>query len=197
MSSNDAKKRKAAFDKKCAANKRAAKRLKRRLDEKEKLAYFKECFDAKDFIECNRLLEGNQNRMIDYLNESFISSALEFPDHAQWKWLFHNGVNGSERYRSSGGSWSMLMQAAEDGNLKVCELVLEYFPDTINERSYGQNNFTALMFAARENHLELCVLLVEKGANIHIESTTDSTALDIARDTDAFNVVAYLESLIK
>ena len=196
MSSNDSKKRKAAFDKKCAANKKTAKRLRTRMDNKTKLAYFKECFGAKDFKECDRLLEGNQNRMIDYLSEAFISRVIETPDIDNWGWLFEHSIDANARFRAvNAKSWTMLMQAAEVGDLNLCELVLDNCPSTINERNHGNDKWTALMYAARGNHPELCKLLVEKGANIHIESTTDRTALDIARGNDAVDVVAYFESL--
>jgi hypothetical protein len=196
MSSNDSKKRKAAFDEKCAANKKTAKCLRTRMDNKTKLAYFKECFKAKDFKECDRLCKENKGRVIDYLSESFISRAIETPDIDKWGWLFEHGVDANARFRTlNGKSWTMLMQAAEVGDLNLCELVLDNCPSTINERNHGNDKWTALMFAARENNQELCKLLVEKGANIHIESTTDSTALDIARDNNAFDVVAYFESL--
>jgi len=43
-----------------------------------------------------------------------------------------------------------------------------------------RNNWTPLMYAAREGHMKTCVLLLEKGADISIESNIGWTAFELA-----------------
>ncbi len=51
------------------------------------------------------------------------------------------------------------------------------------------------MFASEYGHLEVVKYLIEKGADINVKNNEGNTSLDIAREADFIEVVAYLESL--
>lgn len=190
------RKRKRTLERELADNDIRASRLKRRLDKDAKKEYFKECFNEKQFKACNRLIDEDADRRIDYLNQRFISDVVGHPEFDKWNWLLNHGVSADARHRDSGGaSTTMLMEAAERGDVKVCELILVSCPETINERSQGLSDWTALMYAASNDNLETCKLLVNSGANIDIESSNNKTALEIARSNNASETVEYLESV--
>ena len=61
----------------------------------------------------------------------------------------------------------------------------------INERS--KEGFTALMYAARNNHLAAAKHLVKLGADVHIENNEGSTAYDIAVRFKCIDVAYFLD----
>ncbi|XP_077203843.1 NAD-capped RNA hydrolase NUDT12 [Paroedura picta] len=56
--------------------------------------------------------------------------------------------------------------------------LLSHFPSLINEAA--ENGWTALMYAARNGHLEIVQALLEKGCNRSATNKSNQTALDIA-----------------
>lgn len=197
MSLPDSKKRKVELDANRAANKKAAKRLRTSLDNDSLLGYFEACFKAKDFKECTRLLDENDNDMIDYLNNDFINAAAHSPDFDEWVLLLKHCPDANARYHDgTGKSWSVLTQAAVDGNSRVCLLLLQHGA-RVNDRSQGGYARTALMYAAAAGHLDVCRVLVVEGANVNIEDVNGKTAADQAHAQNDGTVWNYLDKLMK
>ena len=61
----------------------------------------------------------------------------------------------------------------------------------------GSNGETPLMIAARQGSLDVCKALVDARADVHLQSGTGWTALDLARALDQPAIVAFLEGAIK
>ena len=55
---------------------------------------------------------------------------------------------------------------------------------------------TPLFYAAREGHLEMCKMLVEKGANISHSDSDNKTAVQYARKFNKTEVLEYLTNQI-
>ena len=85
-----------------------------------------------------------------------------------------------------------LMLVSANGDLvRVIELL--NFGADVNVRS--NNNSTALMFAARNNYLDIVKLLVKNGADINAKNDKGSTAISIANAYGHQSVVEYLNAL--
>ena len=72
-----------------------------------------------------------------------------------------------------------LMLAASEGQEKVLLYLIQQGADVYRKK--GKTGDTALHFAARSNHIQCGILLVEAGANITLGNKFSGTPLDLAR----------------
>mmetsp|Transcript_1566 Transcript_1566/g.3697 ORF Transcript_1566/g.3697 Transcript_1566/m.3697 type:complete len:162 (+) Transcript_1566:46-531(+) len=97
----------------------------------------------------------------------------------------HNHILGgrSQALASScsGGASSSqsLLRAAREGNVRGCEDALESGAD-VNWKDEDFFNYTALHLAAGAGHVEVCRLLLKRGAEIDPRSTSGETPLIMA-----------------
>ena len=87
---------------------------------------------------------------------------------------------------------SDLMLASAEGDLQRSKDLVAYGAN-VNATSY--NGSTALMYAARNNHLSIVKLLIENGADKEIENEKKSTALSLSQTYNSNEVNEYLKSL--
>ena len=87
-------------------------------------------------------------------------------------------------------------------NTDISRCCLSSSPSSIprNKRSlldgYDDNGFTPLLLAISGGHLEICVLLVEAGADINLpHQTSKQTPLLVAIDQSNEEIVSYLLSI--
>jgi hypothetical protein len=84
-----------------------------------------------------------------------------------------------------------LMRGAADGDVgRVCEL-LDYAAVDINARS--EAGATALVYAARNGHVEIVDLLLAHGARLDVKTAKGASALSIARQFGHDDIAAKLE----
>jgi ankyrin repeat protein len=84
------------------------------------------------------------------------------------------------------------MLASAEGDLQRSKDLVAYGAN-VNATSY--NGSTALMYAARNNHLSIVKLLIENGADKEIENEKKSTALSLSQTYNSNEVNEYLKSL--
>ncbi|XP_076083709.1 uncharacterized protein LOC143054574 [Mytilus galloprovincialis] len=75
------------------------------------------------------------------------------------------------------GGYTALMEAASEGHVEVCQLLLE---NRCNKDITNDGGWTALMFAASGGHVEVSRLLLENRCNKDITNDTGYTALMLA-----------------
>ena len=85
-----------------------------------------------------------------------------------------------------------LMTASANGDLNRARELLNFQPAAINRKSLIGS--TALMYAARNNHVEVVDLLLQFGADVSIKSHKGSTALSIAKRFGHEAVISSIES---
>jgi len=85
--------------------------------------------------------------------------------------LLERGAN--VHARSSGG-WDALMYVSANGHIAVCTVLLDRGADPDSNDQY----FSALSRAARFDHLQLCLLLISRRANLML-ALTEGTALAV------------------
>ncbi len=86
-----------------------------------------------------------------------------------------------------------LIEAAQNGDLPTVKKCLEAGVNIdvpSQDSQYGQN---ALHSAAREGHLGVVQYLIASGAKTDVRDSRDQTPLDLARDYEQNEVIAYLE----
>jgi hypothetical protein len=69
--------------------------------------------------------------------------------------------------------WDPIMIASQFGHYNMVKLLLDRGAD----QNSGNNYFTALGQAAIYNHIEVCILLISRGANLITKLWEDDTAL--------------------
>ena len=84
-----------------------------------------------------------------------------------------------------------IFYAAQNGHIKVCELLLKQKADP-NVSVSGRFGGTPLSLAARKGNLELVELLIENGAKINYRGKADYPPLFEAVKKGKYNVVLYL-----
>ncbi len=101
------------------------------------------------------------------------------------KYLIKNGadVNISSTNRDN----PPLLNAIENGHIDIVKLLIENDAN-INIKDSG--DWTPLIMASFYGHLDIIEYLLENGADINSD---DTTAIDIAREREHFDIVEYLE----
>ena len=74
--------------------------------------------------------------------------------------------------------WTVLMFNAENGNLKIANLLLDAGAEI---DAVGEDGWTALMVAASHGHSDYIELLLERGANPNLTNKDGQNALQIAK----------------
>jgi ankyrin repeat protein len=85
---------------------------------------------------------------------------------------------------------SELMLASAEGNMQRVQDLLNYGVE-INATSLSRS--TALMYAVRNNHLNVAKALIDAGADINAKSDKKSTALSIASKFGHSEIASYLK----
>jgi ankyrin repeat protein len=90
-----------------------------------------------------------------------------------------------------GVMWPLIVRAAEKGQTDIIRALLDHKAD-VNAKGY--NNWTALMEAAGNGHLDTMKLLLEKGAvmSIPLMERGQRTALDLAKERNFSEAVKLL-----
>ena len=96
-------------------------------------------------------------------------------DEIKWLLATNNGlVNGfMYGYRKR----TLLHKAAQIGDRRVCELLIDHGADVNKEDARNQ---TPLWVAAEEGHLEICRVLILNGASANQKDSTQRTPICIA-----------------
>lgn len=84
-----------------------------------------------------------------------------------------------------------LMRYSANGEIDGIDEELIYNNAKVNE--YTKNGFTALMYAARNNHLEAAKRLVQLGADVHQANNEGVTAYDLAIRFNCMEVAYFLD----
>ncbi|MEL6831502.1 MAG: ankyrin repeat domain-containing protein [Bacteroidota bacterium] len=85
--------------------------------------------------------------------------------------------------------FELLMEAVNDGNLRLVKYFLEQGIDVNQTNDWG---FTPLMLAANENHSEIARVLIEAGAEVNYVNDDGWTALIEAADEGAYATAKVL-----
>ncbi|GAB5367358.1 hypothetical protein AAMO2058_001223500 [Amorphochlora amoebiformis] len=86
--------------------------------------------------------------------------------------------------------WTALIYGAMYGRVQIVRYLIEFGRANVNRRDkYGN---TALILAARRNHLDTVRVLASCGANVNIPTTNGDTALTFAAWKNNVDVVRYL-----
>ncbi len=121
--------------------------------------------------------------------------SVVFVGYLIFDWLRKRGLNEdeltAEQYEKDieNNALNELMVACAEGNVGRAKELIEYGTD-VDLRSL--NGSTALMYAARNNHIEVVKLLVNAGANVAAMNDKKSTALSIAKSFDNKEVINFL-----
>jgi len=93
---------------------------------------------------------------------------------------------GANVHAQNSHGWDALMTASKAGCIKVCTLLLNNgaHPDSNNK------HLSALSLAAHYNHLQVCLLLISRGANLML-ALTQGTALTIYGNCKASRLTLY------
>src|SRR6266545_2358708 len=83
-------------------------------------------------------------------------------------------------------------QAALDGDLDKLKKAIKTNPEIVNSSDYDKN--TPLHLAAIHDHVEAVKFLLENGANIDAQNSSDMTPLHLAAKQGFINVVTVLLS---
>jgi serine/threonine-protein phosphatase 6 regulatory ankyrin repeat subunit B len=59
------------------------------------------------------------------------------------------------------------------------------------------NGFTALMWAAKKGHNEICELLINKGCNVDIQNNNGNTALILATEKGHKEICEMIKGMIQ
>jgi euchromatic histone-lysine N-methyltransferase len=107
--------------------------------------------------------------------------------HTWLSWLFVDCAMGKNRYT--------LHKAVENGSLEAVKACLKSKKCDINE--LDQNHWTALHCAANARQLQICKLLLSKGADPSITTSNNATALHfVSRMKDHALLLQVLKALV-
>jgi len=91
------------------------------------------------------------------------------------RFLMEKKLDPFERSRTGNTS---LHLSAQDGQTKIVEFLLQLHPEKVNDRN--DNNWTPLIFAARNGQCATLKFLIERGADLRISSKSNWTVLHYA-----------------
>ena len=86
-----------------------------------------------------------------------------------------------------------LHEAARDGQLLECKLIIDHVEDKNPQDDYGR---TPLHFAAENGHLSVCQLIVDNVQNKNPKNEYERTPLDWAISVGCNQIIEYLKSVI-
>lgn len=119
-----------------------------------------------------------------------IFTAIDNNNYAEVKELLDSGVKANQRDWANN---TPLMWAAKRGYTEICELLLSYYTKDMNIDETNELDWTALMFAAANNHPKTVKLLIEKGANKdHKTISFSETVLGVAATAGANAAIGAL-----
>lgn len=81
--------------------------------------------------------------------------------------------------------------AAQTGNIEKLKRVIKANPSAVHGDTTG-NGYTPLLYAARAGHLNVCILLIDSGADINAKTKGGATALHRAASGGHSEVVQLL-----
>lgn len=134
----------------------------------------------------------NMNLLIDKENQqnAFFYCALVKDDNDALnicKYLTQIGVNSKFKDKHE---QTCLYYTVREGKYRTSKYLIEECGLLINEKDiYGQN---PIYYAAREGHLPLCELLVDKGTDINLEDKYGQTCIFYAIRQGHYDIVEYL-----
>jgi hypothetical protein len=134
----------------------------------------------------------NMNSLIDRVNQqnAFFYCALIKDDNDALnicKYLSKIGVNPLFKDKHE---QTCLYYTAREGKYLTSKYLIEDCKLPINERDiYGQN---PIYYCAREGHLNLCQLLVDKGSDVNLEDKFGQTCIFYAIRQGHYNIVEFL-----
>ena len=93
--------------------------------------------------------------------------------------------------------WTPLDEAAHYGQYEMAVFLLDNgaWPDGGFGEEGGDWGWTPLMRATRAGHLQVCKLLIERGADITLKTQQNRTALTIAREFGREDILMYLSEI--
>ena len=83
--------------------------------------------------------------------------------------------------------WSLLHHTSLNGNLKVCQLLIEHGNDVNDTTS---SRYTPLHLACINGNFEVCKLLLQSGANSTITNSYGQTPIDVAKNDIIRNLLS-------
>jgi ankyrin repeat protein len=81
------------------------------------------------------------------------------------------------------------MYASIIGDVSISKMLVENGADV---NAQNQSGATALMLAAKYNHMKLCKMLVKSGADAKLKTTNKQSAFTIASQYGNYEVAEYL-----
>ena len=103
------------------------------------------------------------------------------------KYLVEIGVNPQHKDKYE---QTCLYYTVREGKYETSKYLIENCHLPINEKDiYGQN---PIYYAARDGHLNLCVLLVEKGSDVNLEDKFGQTCIFYAIREGHYDIVEFL-----
>jgi hypothetical protein len=134
------------------------------------------------------------------LSQSWIGIVITICMVIYWvvDWIRRQSLSEEERIgeelqkQADDDGLTELMTASANGDLNRARELLNFQPSEINRKSLIGS--TALMYAARNNHVEVVDLLLQFGADVSIKSHKGSTALFIAQKFGHEAVISSIES---
>lgn len=119
-----------------------------------------------------------------------IFTAIDKHDSAEVKRLLAQGISPTKRDWANN---TPLMWAATRGYTDICELLISYFKNPKDIDEVNEFDWTALMFAAQNNHSATVKVLIENGANKnHKTMSFSETVIGVAAQSGANAAVKVL-----
>jgi hypothetical protein len=128
---------------------------------------------------------------LGYTPTELLFYAVRRGDLTAVKELLRRGVDVNAR---TGGGWTPLHVAAENGRVEIAELLISSGADVNARTKYGS---TPLHEAARRGHADVVRLLLERGADPGMVDDYGRTPLDIAREYGYAEVISVIEEHLR
>uniref|UniRef100_H2XSA9 Transient receptor potential cation channel subfamily A member 1 homolog n=1 Tax=Ciona intestinalis TaxID=7719 RepID=H2XSA9_CIOIN len=138
----------------------------------------------------NQFKERMEQTSFSHINESHVNPMLQgdAPDNPKLHGLHHGPTRVDslqqplERLENVDPDEHSLHQIARDGDVDLMVKLLDRLTPSRAAKRLNKKDgdrFTPLHYAARYNHLQMCRLLVSRGADIHAPGEDDVTALHL------------------